>query len=245
MVGNEHGLSSPESTTVVKGARRSLLLGKAARRSGRGGGKHRILDAAGRLFASRDFSDVSMQDVASDAGVTKAALYYHFTDKVDLYAQVLLSQVDAVRQAIDEAVGTDGTLEARLTRVASVAQRRFERDVMGLMIAAHQHLDEERHLEIHEALNGVQAGVARCFRETPRSSESALSPELAAMLFFALIASVALQTEARIHGHPSIAGLPSDPEERSGLIARLFIDGYRGVSGAIDLDPATGPPRRR
>ena len=173
-----------------------------------------------------------MQDVASDAGVTKAALYYHFTDKVDLYAQVLLSQVDAVRQAIDEAVGTDGTLEARLTRVASVAQRRFERDVMGLMIAAHQHLDEERHLEVHAALNGVQAGVARCFRETPGASEPALSPELAAMLFFALIASVSLQTEARIHGHPAIGGLSSDPDERSSLIVGLFLDGYRGVSGA-------------
>ena len=73
-------MSSPESQTVVKGARRSLRLAKAARRSGRGGGKARILESAGRLFAARDFSDISMQDVASDAGVTKAALYALFLD---------------------------------------------------------------------------------------------------------------------------------------------------------------------
>jgi AcrR family transcriptional regulator len=238
-------LSSPESPTVVKGARRSLRLATAARRSGRGGGKARILESAGRLFAAKDFSDVSMQDVASDAGVTKAALYYHFTDKVDLYFQVLLAQVDAVRRAIDEAVQTDGTLEARLRRVASVAQQRFQRDVMGLMIAAHQHLDDERHLEIHAALNGVQSGVARCFEETPGASRSALSPELAAMLFYALIASVALQSEARVHGHPAIGGLPSDPDERSALIVALFLDGFRGVAAATDLDRATGAGRRR
>jgi AcrR family transcriptional regulator len=213
--------------TVVKGARRSLLLAKAARRSGRGGGRSRILAEAGRLFAAREYSDVSMQDVARAAGVTKAALYYHYVDKEDLYFQVLLAQIDQVRAAIDEAVGSQGALEDRLVRVASVAQERFEHDVMGLMIAAHQHLDDSRHLEIHAALDSVQESVARCFRDGTDGSGGGLTPEIAATLFFTLIATVALQTEARVHGHPAIEGFPTDPLARARLVARLFLDGYR------------------
>ena len=98
-------------------------------------------------------------------------------------------------------------------------------------MAPHQHLDEERHLQAHAALNGVQAAVVRCFRETPAASESALSPEFAAMLFFALIASVAFQTEARVHGHPAIGGILNDVDERSAPIVRLSLDGYRGATG--------------
>ena len=59
-------------------------------RAGRGGGRDRIVAAGLQLFGTRGFSDVSMQEVAKTAGVTKAALYYHFTDKVDLYTTCLL-----------------------------------------------------------------------------------------------------------------------------------------------------------
>ena len=70
---------------------------------GRGAGRARIIAAALDLFAARGFSDVSMADVARAAGVTKAALYYHFTDKVDLYTTVALQRIASIHQAMEEA----------------------------------------------------------------------------------------------------------------------------------------------
>src|SRR5690349_5998529 len=83
----------------------------------RGGGRDRILAAATSLFVAKGYSDVWMADVAREAKVTKAALYYHFADKQDLYTTVALGRIDAIGAAMADAVG-EGTLEERLTRLA-------------------------------------------------------------------------------------------------------------------------------
>src|SRR4029450_11198549 len=43
-----------------------------------------ILDAAERLVQARGFNGFSYADIASELGVTKAALHYHFASKGDL-----------------------------------------------------------------------------------------------------------------------------------------------------------------
>jgi len=43
--------------------------------------KQTILKIAGRLFSQRGYYGVSMQDLADEIHITKAALYYHFTSK--------------------------------------------------------------------------------------------------------------------------------------------------------------------
>src|SRR5262245_39700990 len=129
-------MSSPRNRT-----RRDLqrhALAPAARREGRGGGRERILVAATQLFGARGFSDVSMQDVARASGVTKAALYYHFADKVDLYTTVALRRIDDLHAAMDDAA-RDGTLEERLVRLALVGFERIQTDVYAPHLHAHEH----------------------------------------------------------------------------------------------------------
>jgi len=48
-----------------------------------------IFDAAATRFSSRGFDGVSMDDVARDAGVNKAMIYYHFADKLALYRAIV------------------------------------------------------------------------------------------------------------------------------------------------------------
>jgi len=49
----------------------------------------RILEAASRLFAGRNFHEVRMEDVASEASVSKGTLYRYFHDKDELYLALL------------------------------------------------------------------------------------------------------------------------------------------------------------
>lgn len=49
----------------------------------------RILEIATVLFSDRGFFGVSMQDVADELGITKAALYYHFAGKESLFVAVI------------------------------------------------------------------------------------------------------------------------------------------------------------
>lgn len=62
-----------------------------------------ILASAERLFAQRGFSDTRLEDVAEDAGLKRATLFYHFRDKRALHAAViddvfsdLLSRIEAM-----------------------------------------------------------------------------------------------------------------------------------------------------
>ena len=48
-----------------------------------------VFDAAASLFAKSGFDGVSVDDIARDAGVNKAMIYYHFADKLALYRAVL------------------------------------------------------------------------------------------------------------------------------------------------------------
>ena len=48
-----------------------------------------IFHAAAAQFSSRGFDGVSMDDIAREAGVNKAMIYYHFADKLALYRAIV------------------------------------------------------------------------------------------------------------------------------------------------------------
>jgi AcrR family transcriptional regulator len=203
------------------------LLARAARREGRGGGRERIVAAALDLFGSRGYSDVSMADVARAAGVTKAALYYHFADKQDLFTTVSLQRIADIRAAMDGAVA-DGTLEERLIRLATVGFERMQSDVYAPHLHAHEHLDEAHHQQLHDAMDGLQDPVVRCFEEAG-PTDPAITPRAASELLAGILFSLIFAPES----HESSSGpLPADRTERAKLAIRLFLRGYWSLASA-------------
>ena len=51
--------------------------------------KKYITDTARRLFSEFSYLGVSMNEIAKKLNITKAALYYHFTGKAEIYEKVL------------------------------------------------------------------------------------------------------------------------------------------------------------
>ncbi|HEY2450945.1 MAG TPA: TetR/AcrR family transcriptional regulator [Mycobacterium sp.] len=47
-----------------------------------------LIEAARPLFAAQGFAEVSLETIVRAAGVTRGALYHHFTDKTELFAAV-------------------------------------------------------------------------------------------------------------------------------------------------------------
>src|SRR6478752_2845422 len=64
-------------------------------------GRARILAVARAAFIERGYADVSMQEIADAAGLTKAAIYYHFADKEQLFNQVFLDEVDRLYAGVE------------------------------------------------------------------------------------------------------------------------------------------------
>jgi len=48
-----------------------------------------IVAAAERHFAERGFEAARLEDIAADVGIRRAAIFYHFGDKQELYSEVL------------------------------------------------------------------------------------------------------------------------------------------------------------
>ena len=62
-----------------------------------------LLDAARSLFAADGYNATSLEDVVAAAGVTKGALYHHFSSKRDLFGGVFEREQETLAQVCHDA----------------------------------------------------------------------------------------------------------------------------------------------
>ena len=122
--------------------------------------RNNLLDAAEQLFQSRGVSHTSLNDIATAAGTTRGAIYWHFKDKADLfnammervtlpleqrlvvaYVEQSAHPVAEIRSAMLEALRLIATDE-QTCRVLKIATHQVEYTTdMGAVL--------ERHLSVH------------------------------------------------------------------------------------------------
>ena len=91
--------------------------------------REELLDAADRVIQQRGTS-VSMDEIASEAGITKPVLYRHFGDKEGLYEALTRRYVDDLTNALRLAVATDdprSRLAAAIDAYLAYVEREPER----------------------------------------------------------------------------------------------------------------------
>jgi TetR/AcrR family acrAB operon transcriptional repressor len=119
-----------------------------------------LLDAAERVFAEKGVSRTSLQDIAQAAGVTRGAIYWHFTNKADLFnammARITLPMEQALQQ-IGHDAGQDPLLELQrslldaMRKIVSDDRTRLVFEVATLKV---EYVDEllaikARHVQAH------------------------------------------------------------------------------------------------
>lgn len=96
--------------------------------------KDRLLDAAEALFASKDYDDVSIRELATAAQVNVAAVNYHFQGKENLFQQVIMrrfvDQRDATLNALAQVLDDDDSP----TGVAPVIHTLVEQYLKGTLV---------------------------------------------------------------------------------------------------------------
>ena len=137
--------------------------------------RNNLLDAAEQLFQSRGVSHTSLNDIATAAGTTRGAIYWHFKDKADLfnammervtlpleqtlvvaYVEQSAHPVAEIRSAMLEALRLIATDE-QTCRVLKIATHQVEYTTdMGAVL--------ERHLSVHDGcLARNHAALQRAF----------------------------------------------------------------------------------
>jgi TetR/AcrR family transcriptional regulator len=88
----------------------------------------RILDAAIREFSENGLAGARTEQIAEEAGVNKALLYYYFKGKDDLYAAAMEQVIDQVRAE-----------SVTVLETSASAGERFVQIVLGNFDRAHSH----------------------------------------------------------------------------------------------------------
>ncbi len=172
-------------------------VAKAARNAPRGrpGGaqsRDRILVTAGKLFAARGYSGVSMRDLARVAKVNLGAINYHFGGKAALYHETVCRLIDDIgplfgpilgrlEAGVGAAKGNPGALSVCAADFveglvgAVLGARKMRWQMAFLMREFHQPSREfpfllaERIGPMHEAVGGLVAAAVGGDREAPEN----------------------------------------------------------------------------
>lgn len=62
-----------------------------------------LLDAAERMFAEKGVSSTSLNEIAAAAGMTRGAIYWHFTNKVELF-EAMHARVELPLEQMEEEI---------------------------------------------------------------------------------------------------------------------------------------------
>lgn len=158
--------------------------------------KHQgILEAATALFLRNGYPGTSMDDIAREAGVSKQTVYQHFSDKGQLFADIVLATTDQVEGLVrltGEALATTTDLHADLGELA----RQFLATLMKpellrlrrLVIATADHFPEVGRSWYEQGFERVLTTLAEWFAQlSERELLGAEDPLIAAHHFVGLL----------------------------------------------------------
>lgn len=94
-----------------------------------------LLNIARRLFASKGFEGTSLRDIAEEAEITKAALYYHFPNKEALLETIVVTSMASLVESVEAAVACASTPADRV-RAFMAASAQFLEDTRDEWVAA-------------------------------------------------------------------------------------------------------------
>ncbi|KRB50564.1 MAG: TetR/AcrR family transcriptional regulator [Pseudomonadota bacterium] len=74
----------------------------------------KVLSAARRLFSESGYEGATIRDIAAEAGMSTGAVFANFTDKSDLFREIMIADMEALVEAMRDGVsrgrGVDDTL---------------------------------------------------------------------------------------------------------------------------------------
>ena len=133
-----------------------------------------LLDSALEVFARRGYHASSIDDIAREAGVSKALIYEHFTSKQDLYAELLEQHAGELFSALAEAISEAGRdASARLEVGLDAFYGFVEEHRVAWRMLFREATDPETAVVLDRVTAEVTAFVAGVIREDPGSRRGA------------------------------------------------------------------------
>ena len=126
-----------------------------------------ILETARRLFAELGYDATSLQMIADEIGLTKAAVYYHFRAKSELLRAIMLPGVQRLEALLDDAAATRGRRARLEFLVSGYADFLVQNRHYAVMAATDP---AARRDKLNESATLRQRGLTLIFGDNPTGS---------------------------------------------------------------------------
>jgi AcrR family transcriptional regulator len=189
-------------------------------------GREALLEAGRELFLVHGYNDVSMQQIAEAAGMTKGAPYYHFKNKDELFMEVFHSEMQRIELAFKEQLEAEGPLRDRLIGALAVTINTTQSDLARLFtdvehcVGATFAKDEQA--RIRKQANMVDK-LRPYFEEAAAKGEiTHRAPEQATFLF--VMSAMAIMQWLRFDEWRTILG--TTPDEVAKTLVDTLFEGF-------------------
>jgi len=155
--------------------------------------KQAILEAAARVFAAKEFHQVLIDDVASEAGVGKGTIYRYFETKEDLYFDTVLDVLDHLERLLLATLPEETSPTRRLERIArEILQLAWQRRHLFTLLQADERRFFGREDEIGRRREAIQKIVQQAILDgIERGEFRGIDARIGAQLFRGMIRAAA------------------------------------------------------
>ena len=184
--------------------------------------RNTILEASKCLFIEHGYHALSMREISEKVGVSKAALYYHFKDKEELFIATLNCNLEDMGSTIDAISGGSISNSEKISQfiefiLAQPAEQRAmirlgTQEISQLSDASRKKFDESYHNKFTGKLNNI-------FQEGIKSGEFRdLDPAIATWALLGLLYP---------YLYPNHFGFTPLDREKIQMIIGIFMDGVK------------------
>ena len=149
-------------------------------------GREHILDIAEKLFTEHGYKSASIRAIASECGVTNAAIYYHFPNKESLFAEVMQRHAENLGEKMSLAgeniESAREKLEAILNAYINMIAGQYAPIFMLRRDAKHLQKHGEYHGKLMKSINQPLLKVLKLAQEKSEIKIRPSAEEAASML---------------------------------------------------------------
>ncbi|QJD83689.1 TetR/AcrR family transcriptional regulator [Cohnella herbarum] len=179
--------------------------------------RDKVLNTASVLFMELGYEPVSINMIAERAGVTKASVYYYFTNKAVLFTTSVTEMMARICFFTQRIIDAHPDIRTRLEQIAFTKMSKSHVEFESLMREAIPFLTVEQRDDIRLAEHKIHEVMAATFRQAMEAGDIAEgNPMLLAHAFAALL----------MIGNREIVGdAEYSPQELSSAIVGVFWNG--------------------
>ncbi len=157
--------------------------------------RNRLLNIAAILFAKDGYADVSVADIAGEAGITAAAVYHYYRSKDELFIETVCNMYDEIALAFTDAATVGGTWRESVSEVLNACTKLYREDSvlqrLGVVAAVKASQAPETYKRVSRARDRISDVFVQIMKKAVEDGEfpKNTDPELTGDLLSHLILS--------------------------------------------------------